>query len=58
MSIEGRRGMRAFVSERALASGRFGMAGVFQLFMVNFYNRTFGSLYFRGIGIHSIKYLI
>jgi hypothetical protein len=40
MSVEGR---RALVYGRALAFGRFGEAGAFQLFMVNFDIETLGA---------------
>jgi hypothetical protein len=44
MIVEGRRGRRVLISERALTSGRFCRARAFQLSMVNFYMETIGAI--------------
>jgi hypothetical protein len=52
MSVECKKG------RRALTSGRFGEAGVFQLFMINFYMKTLETnpvLFYWKLNIHKIK---
>jgi hypothetical protein len=43
MSVEQRRGTRALVSRRTFVSDHFSGAGAFQLFIINFHIKTFGS---------------